>query len=131
MRIDEIIFQDKNGNEINPSKEQLSIYIKSLHSSIKDKDVKIEEYERIIKKFCDENAFLSLEEASLFLPEYKVGEEVFVKDPMTSEIITGKIIVVYSEHTIYEMPSFTYEVKFDDETDIYKQDDIIAKVENE
>lgn len=128
MRIDEIIFQDKNGNEINPSKEQLSIYIKSLHASIKDKDAKIEEYENKIKKFCDKNVFPSLEEASLFLPEYKVGEEVFVKDLMTSEITTGKIIGVYSEHIIYEMPSFTYEIKFDDESDVYKQEDIIAKV---
>lgn len=94
-----------------------------------DKDVRIEEYENRIQRFCDKNAFPSLEEASSFLPEYKVGEEVFVKDPMTSEIITGKIIVVYSEHTIYEMPSFTYEIKFDDESDVYKQEDIIARVE--
>lgn len=36
MRIDEFEFQDKNGNEIEPTKNQLVIYIKSLHKQIKD-----------------------------------------------------------------------------------------------
>lgn len=36
MRIDEFEFQDKNGNEIEPTKNQLVIYIKSLHEEIKD-----------------------------------------------------------------------------------------------
>ena len=34
--IDEIEFRDKNGNEIEPTKNQLVIYIKSLHKQIKD-----------------------------------------------------------------------------------------------
>ena len=34
MKIDEFEFQDKNGNEIEPSKSQLVIYIKSLHKQI-------------------------------------------------------------------------------------------------
>lgn len=36
MRIDEFEFRDKNGNEIEPTKNQLVIYIKSLHKQIKD-----------------------------------------------------------------------------------------------
>lgn len=36
MKIDEFEFQDKYGNEINPTKNQLVIYIKSLHKQIKD-----------------------------------------------------------------------------------------------
>lgn len=36
MRIDEFEFQDKNGNEIEPTKDQLVIYIKSLHKQIKN-----------------------------------------------------------------------------------------------
>ena len=36
MRIDEFEFQDRNGNEIEPTKDQLVIYIKSLHRQIKD-----------------------------------------------------------------------------------------------
>lgn len=36
MRIDEFEFQDKNGNEIEPTKNQLVIYIKSLHKQIKN-----------------------------------------------------------------------------------------------
>mgnify|MGYP006993857640 CR=1 FL=1 len=34
MKIDEFEFQDKNGNEIEPTKNQLVIYIKSLHKQI-------------------------------------------------------------------------------------------------
>ena len=34
MKIDEFEFQDKNGNEIEPSKSQLVIYIKFLHKQI-------------------------------------------------------------------------------------------------
>lgn len=36
MQIDEFEFRDKNGNEIEPTKNQLVIYIKSLHKQIKD-----------------------------------------------------------------------------------------------
>ena len=36
MRIDEFEFQDRNGNEIEPTKDQLVIYIKSLHRQIKN-----------------------------------------------------------------------------------------------
>ena len=34
MRIDEFEFQDRNGNEIEPTKNQLVVYIKSLHKEI-------------------------------------------------------------------------------------------------
>lgn len=34
MRIDEFEFQDRNGNEIEPTKNQLVVYIKSLHKQI-------------------------------------------------------------------------------------------------
>lgn len=34
MRIDEFEFQDKDGNEIEPTKNQLVVYIKSLHKHI-------------------------------------------------------------------------------------------------
>lgn len=36
MRIDQFEFQDKNGNEIEPSKAQLVSYIKHLHKQIND-----------------------------------------------------------------------------------------------
>lgn len=36
MRIDEFEFRDTKGNEIEPTKNQLVIYIKSLHKQIKD-----------------------------------------------------------------------------------------------
>ena len=34
MRIDEFEFQDRNGTEIEPTKNQLVVYIKSLHKQI-------------------------------------------------------------------------------------------------
>ena len=34
MKIDEFEFQDRNGNEIEPTKNQLVVYIKSLHKQI-------------------------------------------------------------------------------------------------
>lgn len=36
MKINEFEFQDKNGNEIEPTKKQLIIYINHLHEQIKD-----------------------------------------------------------------------------------------------
>ena len=43
MRIDEFEFQDKNGNEIEPTKNQLVIYIKSLHKKIAELQKQLEE----------------------------------------------------------------------------------------
>ena len=43
MRIDEFEFQDKNGNEIEPTKNQLVIYIKSLHKQITELKKQLEE----------------------------------------------------------------------------------------
>lgn len=56
MRIDEFEFRDKNGNEIEPTKNQLVIYIKSLHKQIKDlketqKQLVIKELENLKKEF--------------------------------------------------------------------------------
>ncbi len=34
MRIDEFEFQDRNGNEIEPTKNQLVVYINSLHKQV-------------------------------------------------------------------------------------------------
>lgn len=53
MRIDEFEFQDRNGNEIEPTKNQLVVYIKSLHKEIaelkkqlKEKKKKIEDLKK-------------------------------------------------------------------------------------
>lgn len=42
MRIDEFEFQDRNGNEIEPTKNQLVVYIKSLHKQIAELKAEIE-----------------------------------------------------------------------------------------
>lgn len=43
MIIDEFEFQDRNGNEIEPTKNQLVIYIKSLHKQITELQKQLEE----------------------------------------------------------------------------------------
>ena len=55
MRIDEFEFQDRNGNEIEPTKNQLVVYIKSLHKQIKNlknsqNQKVVEELEKIKKE---------------------------------------------------------------------------------
>ena len=44
MRIGEFEFQDKMGNEIEPTKNQLVVYIKSLHNQIKELQQSINNY---------------------------------------------------------------------------------------
>lgn len=58
MRIDEFEFQDRNGNEIEPTKNQLVVYIKSLHKQIAELQKQLKEEEKEIeqlKKFDDLN----------------------------------------------------------------------------
>lgn len=50
MRIDEFEFQDKNGNEIEPTKNQLVVYIKSLHKQITELKQQLEEKEKRLKR---------------------------------------------------------------------------------
>ena len=46
MRIDEFEFQDRNGNEMEPTKNQLVVYIKSLHKQIAELQKQLEEKEK-------------------------------------------------------------------------------------
>lgn len=49
MRIDEFEFQDRNGNEIEPTKNQLVVYIKSLHKEIAELKKQLKEKEKKIE----------------------------------------------------------------------------------
>ena len=49
MRIDEFEFQDRNGNEIEPTKNQLVIYIKSLHKQIAELEKQLGEKEKLLQ----------------------------------------------------------------------------------
>lgn len=46
MRIDEFEFQDRNGNEIEPTKNQLVVYVKSLHKQIAELEKQLAEKEK-------------------------------------------------------------------------------------
>ena len=54
MRIDEFEFRNQKGQEIEPTKAQLVIYIKSLHKDIKDLEAKLAESENKVKKAYQE-----------------------------------------------------------------------------
>lgn len=46
MRIDEFEFQDRNGNEIEPTKNQLVVYVKSLHKQIAELEKQLAEKDK-------------------------------------------------------------------------------------
>ena len=50
MRIDEFEFQDRNGNEIEPTKNQLVVYIKSLHNQIAELQKQLGKKEKLIER---------------------------------------------------------------------------------
>ena len=58
MRIDEFEFQDRNGNEIEPTKNQLVVYIKSLHKQIAELQKQLEEKEKEIRQLDNEKGML-------------------------------------------------------------------------
>lgn len=58
MRIDEFEFQDRNGNEIEPTKNQLVVYIKSLHKQITELQKQLEEKEKKIRQLDNEKGML-------------------------------------------------------------------------
>lgn len=55
MRIDEFEFRNGKGQEIEPTKAQLVIYIKSLHKYIKDLETKLAESEKQVNYLFDKN----------------------------------------------------------------------------
>ena len=58
MRIDEFEFQDKNGNEIEPTKNQLVVYIKSLHKQVAELKNQLEEKEKTIQGLIEAQKYL-------------------------------------------------------------------------
>ena len=53
MKIDEFEFRNKQGEEIEPTKEQLVIYIKGLHKQVKEQKERLKEYKNAIKSRND------------------------------------------------------------------------------
>lgn len=94
MRIDEFEFQDRNGNEIEPTKNQLIVYIKSLHKQVAElqKQLKASEQSQnqkaieVLEKMKDDlldisspywqyfvksgNAFMTYEDIEQFTKEF-------------------------------------------------------------
>lgn len=68
MRIDEFEFRNKQGEEIEPTKDQLVIYIKSLHKQISDLEAKLAEKEKKI-----ESLITDLQKALVLIKE---GREI-------------------------------------------------------
>lgn len=100
MKIDEFEFQDKYGNEINPTKNQLVIYIKSLHKQIKDLINLQKQFSGIctyykykvkIKYHSDYYCFTDFE-----------GDAIFEKDNSSEQkTLSGfELLKMFSEHLI-------------------------------
>ena len=53
MRIDEFEFRNKQGEEIEPTKEQLVVYIKGLHKQVKEQKERLKAYKNAIKSRND------------------------------------------------------------------------------
>lgn len=53
MRIDEFEFRNKQGEEIEPTKDQLVIYIKELHKQVKEQKERLKAYQNAIKNRND------------------------------------------------------------------------------
>ena len=51
MRIDEFEFQDRNGNEIEPTKNQLVVCIKSLHKQIAEMQKQLERHNKYFNSY--------------------------------------------------------------------------------
>lgn len=58
MRIDEFEFRNKQGEEIEPTKTQLVIYIKGLHKQIKELETKLKDKEMQVNAYAKEIVFL-------------------------------------------------------------------------
>ena len=79
MRIDEFEFQDRNGNEIEPTKNQLVVYIKSLHKQIAELKKQLERHNKYFNSFsCD-----SFDEFADFISTFMLTpheEQTLIKD---------------------------------------------------
>lgn len=58
MKIDEFEFRNKQGEEIEPTKTQLVIYIKGLHKQIKELETKLKDKEMQVNAYAKEIVFL-------------------------------------------------------------------------
>lgn len=59
MKIDEYEFRNKQGQEIEPTKEQLIIYIKSLHKNIKSLEDNIKWHKAELQRYQNVNYLLN------------------------------------------------------------------------
>ena len=74
MRIGEFEFQDRNGNEIEPTKNQLVVYIKSLHKQIAELKKQLAESESKRKSLEEKIKFLTEETEENFVDGQKYNQ---------------------------------------------------------
>ena len=87
MRINEFEFQDKNGNEIEPTKNQLVVYIKSLHKQIAELKQKA-----IMSKFRTYQPIFYITQyytSTKGNPEYDIISDKYYVAENENEIILG------------------------------------------
>ena len=90
MRIDEFEFQDRNGNEIEPTKNQLVVYIKSLHKQIAELQKQLEEKEKEVEKIRELRA---------------------IKDDASQCVVVNGVKFSYEQILIIQDMNYNYDMK--------------------
>ena len=116
MRIDEFEFRNKKGQEIEPTKAQLVVYIKALHKDIKELEEQLYEergklqqvYSRLgVEAFGEDIHEQALKELGKVIPKFNIRQEVWIE-------WRGKIINVTVESIhIYIGEIIEYNLKSD------------------
>lgn len=83
MRIDEFEFQDRNGNEIEPTKNQLVVYIKSLHKQIAELQKQLKGKEEEIQT---KNTINNLYKATLSLRDNDFKDLVYENNSLKQQL---------------------------------------------
>ena len=132
MKIDEFEFQDKNGNEIEPSKSQLVIYIKFLHKQIAE----LQKQLGLVKKAFELARKEELREIGIYDDDLDYDKEMLALEREYSEQavkeIKGGITMEEKERYKLESHNGTFCEFHDTETDKwYTRKDLVTDLLNQ
>ena len=86
MRINELEFQDKNGNEINPTKKQMATFIAYLNNENEKLKHELVVKDKVITYFCNQNKELLEENSNICGYDYiPIKNEIRIKNVLEKE----------------------------------------------
>ena len=110
MRIDKFEFQDRNGNEIEPTKNQLVVYVKSLHKQIAELEKQLEEKDEKIEKLregisqCEADRKCEQEKKNLAFKELRERSEQLRSQP--AEIVEKIKKQIFNHFNVKNMEEY-------------------------